>query len=220
MLKCVIFDLDGVLVSTDEYHYQAWKQLAQELQIPFDRHDNLRLRGVSRMDSLNIVLEKSSKTYSQDEKKAMADKKNGIYKGLLKNLTPDDSLPAAKESLIWLHSKEILTAVGSSSCNAGNILHRIGLDAYLDTVITGLDITHSKPHPEVFAKAAQASGCLPEECLVVEDADSGVAAGKAAGMKVLALSTASQNPDADFSAPSLKEVFPHWQEILSSFADR
>ena len=220
MLKCVIFDLDGVLVSTDEYHYLAWKTLADRLEIPFDRTDNLRQRGVSRMDSLEILLEKSSRSFSAREKQELAEEKNRIYREYLKNLSPEDCLPGAEETLKWLRSHGILTSVGSSSCNTPDILRRTGLDSGMEAVVSGQDITHSKPHPEVFAKACTRSGCIPEECLVIEDADTGLQAGKAAGIRVMAVGPAAGNPAADFAFASLAEALPHWQEILSVYGQK
>lgn len=186
-IKAVIFDLDGVIVSTDECHYRAWKQMADEENIYFDREINNRLRGVSRMASLEIVLERSEKTYSENEKLKLAERKNDYYKEYIKTLTPDDILPGVMDNLKELKENGIKTAIGSSSKNTPAILERIGLKDYFDAVSDGNNITNSKPDPEVFVKAADMLGIEYGRCLVVEDADSGIEAGKAAGMTTLAV---------------------------------
>ena len=205
-IKAVIFDLDGVIVSTDEFHYLAWKELADAEGIPFDRHDNERLRGVSRMESLDILLEKSAKAYGEEEKLSMAEKKNSIYRGLLKNLTPADLLPGVADALAELRQRGVKIAIGSSSKNAGPILQAIGLAEAFDAVADGTHITRSKPDPEVFTLAAQKVGIAPEYCLVVEDAHAGVEAGVAAGMRVLAVGSAVGHPSATLNAPDLSHI--------------
>lgn len=189
-IKAVIFDLDGVIVSTDECHYKAWKMLADEEGIYFDRTINERLRGVSRMESLEIVLEKAQKSYTDDEKTALAERKNNCYKEYIKSLTPDDILTGVMDNLEDLKAKGIKIAIGSSSKNTPIILKQIGLDNYFDAVSDGNNITKSKPDPEVFVKAADMLGMPYKECLVVEDADAGIEAGKSAGMMTLAVNKA------------------------------
>ena len=177
-IQAVIFDLDGVIVSTDEYHFHAWKQLADEEGIPFDRNDNERLRGVSRMECLAIMLEKSSKTYSAAEKQRMAGRKNDIYRELLKGLSLSDVLPGVTSTLQVLRERGLKIAIGSSSKNALPILQAIGLANAFDAVVDGNHISRSKPDPEVFRLAAQRVGVSPQQCLVVEDADAGVEAAR------------------------------------------
>lgn len=186
-MKAVIFDLDGVLVTTDEYHYEAWKQLADEEGIYFDRVINSRLRGVSRTESLEIVLEKSDKIYTQEQKRALAERKNDYYKRLIGGLTENAVLKGVRENLTELKKSGIKIAVGSSSKNTPMILEKTGLCAYFDAVADGNEIKNSKPDPEVFLKAAEKLNAEPCECLVVEDADAGIEAGKRAGMKTLAV---------------------------------
>ncbi len=219
MLKCVIFDLDGVLVSTDELHYRAWKAIAAKLGVPFDRSDNMRQRGVSRMESLEVVLEKSSHTFTEQEKQALAQEKNERYRSMLSGLGPDAVLEGVCDTLAMLERRGIVLAVGSSSRNAPEILERTKLADRMDVVVSGLDITHSKPHPEVFCKAGQRAGVLPRECLVVEDAATGVQAGKAAGMKVLAVGAAKDNAQADFRFADLSEAQSSWNGIFAAFED-
>jgi len=189
-IKAVIFDLDGVIVSTDECHYKAWKMLADEEGIYFDRTINERLRGVSRMESLEIVLEKAEKNYTDEEKTALAERKNNCYKEYIKSLTPDDILCGVMDNLEDLKAKGIKIAIGSSSKNTPIILKQIGLDNYFDAVSDGNNIKKSKPDPEVFVKAADMLYMPYNECLVVEDADAGIEAGKNAGMMTLAVNKA------------------------------
>ncbi len=204
MLKAVIFDLDGVLVSTDEMHFKAWSRLAEEIGITtFTKEDNIRQRGVSRMASLEIVLEKSDKSYTDEEKAELADRKNSYYCEMLKTLTPDDVLDGALDFLKLLKANNIKTAVGSASKNAPVILEKTGLTEYLDAISCGLDVTKSKPDPEVFLKAAEKLGIEPKDCLVVEDAHAGVLAAKNGNMYALAVGAAYGDADADFSAKSL-----------------
>lgn len=188
--RAVIFDLDGVICHTDKYHYQAWKAVADELGIYFDETINNRLRGVSRMDSFNIILERYNGKMDQKEKEAYTEKKNNIYKELLKNMSPADLSAEVKETLDFLREKGCRLAIGSSSKNAGFILGQLGLGTYFDAVSDGNNITHSKPDPEVFVKAAQYLGEKPEDCLVVEDAKAGLQAALAGGMHCAAIGDA------------------------------
>ena len=202
MIKAVLFDLDGVIVSTDGCHYRAWKRMADEEGIYFDEKINDRLRGVSRMASLEIVLERASRSYTEEEKVALAARKNDYYRDLIRELTPSDILPGAMENLNELKENGILVAVGSSSKNTPLILRRIGLDAFFDAVSDGNNISRSKPDPEVFLKAAQMLGTDPADCLVVEDADAGIEAGRRGGMKTLSVKGAK---GADYFAPDLSD---------------
>lgn len=199
-IEAVIFDLDGVIVSTDECHYRAWKKTTDEEGIYFDRKINDRLRGVSRMDSLEIVLERAERLYTDEEKVELAERKNNYYKEYIKKLTKDDILSGVNENLAELKAKGIKVAIGSSSKNTPDILKYIGLDNYFDAVSDGNNITKSKPDPEVFLKAADMLGVPYEKCLVVEDADSGIEAGKRAGMYTLAVNNAK---GADYSLADL-----------------
>jgi beta-phosphoglucomutase len=205
-VEAVIFDLDGVVVSTDEYHYQGWKKLADDEGISFSREDNERCRGVSRMGSLEVVLEKATCSYSLEEKEEMATRKNNYYVEMLQNISPDDILPGAMEFIRALQKRGIKTAIGSSSRNAPVILERIGLSETFDAVADGNDIRRSKPDPEVFLLAAEKLGIAPERCWVVEDANAGVEAAVAAGMKCLAVGSAAGCPGAHYSADRLGTV--------------
>ena len=207
MFKAIIFDLDGVICFTDEYHYQAWKALADELHIPFDRTVNNRLRGVSRMASLEIILEKNpGEPFTEEQKETFAAKKNEIYKGLLYQMTTKDLSDEVRETLDKLRERGLLLAIGSSSKNTPLILNRIGLEGYFDAVSDGNNITHSQPHPEVFQKAAEYLGMDPKDCLVVEDAISGAEAGHAAGMKVACLGDAALNKAGDWNMNTFADL--------------
>lgn len=205
-IEAVIFDLDGVIVSTDELHFRAWKELAEAEGIPFTREDNERLRGVSRMESLDILLEKACRTYSESEKIAMATCKNTIYRESLSALSAADILPGATVLLRELRERGVKLAIGSSSKNAGPILEAIGLDKAFDAVVDGTHLLRSKPDPEVFRLAAERLGVAPDRCLVVEDADAGVVAGVAAGMAVLAVGTAAGHALANINSKDLSKL--------------
>ena len=205
-MKAIIFDLDGVICHTDEYHYLAWKAMADGLGVYFDREINNRLRGVSRMASLEIVLENYKGQLSPAEKEALATQKNELYKESLKNMSPADLSEEVKTTLDTLRSRGYKLAIGSSSKNAPFILQQLGLGSYFDAISDGNNITHSKPDPEVFVKAAQML-CIPcEECLVVEDAVSGAEAGHAGGMQVACVGDASQAGAGDFNMKSFAQL--------------
>ncbi len=206
MIQAVIFDLDGVIVSTDEFHFLAWQQLAQEKGIPFSREDNEKLKGVSRMESLEIILQRGPRTFSDQAKEQMAERKNSFYRDMLKKLTPADVLPGVLQFLQDLRARKIRAAIGSSSKNAVPILKAIGLADAFEAVADGTQIKKSKPHPEVFLLAASLLSVPPQRCLVVEDAEAGVEAGLAAGMRVLAVGSASSLPKATFRAKDLSHI--------------
>ena len=205
--QAVIFDLDGVICFTDEYHYRAWKAMADGMGIPFDREINNRLRGVSRMASLEIILEKyQGPALSQEKKEQLAQQKNDLYRESLKEMSTGDLSGEVKETLDALRAMGLRLAIGSSSRNTPFILGQIGLKDYFDAVSDGNNITRSKPDPEVFVKAAQMLGIAPEHCLVVEDAVSGAEAGHAGGMKVACLGDAALNRAGDWNMQSIREL--------------
>ena len=203
----VIFDLDGVICSTDEYHYKAWKAMADRMGIPFDRTINNRLRGVSRMASLEIILEKyEGPALSESDKERLATRKNDLYRESLHEMSPADLPAEVKETLDELRGMGLKLAIGSSSKNTPFILGQIGLAGYFDAVSDGNNITRSKPDPEVFVKAAEMLGIAPERCLVVEDAVSGAEAGHAGGMKVACLGDAAENGVGDWNMKTIREL--------------
>ena len=204
--KGIIFDLDGVICHTDKYHYQAWKKLADKLGIYFDEKINNRLRGVSRMESLEIILEKSDKTYDEQEKIRFAEEKNSLYKELLQKMTPEDLSQEVKTTLEQLKEKGFKLAIGSSSKNAKFILERIGLSEFFDAVSDGNNITQSKRRPEVFLKAAEYLGLEPGACLVVEDAEAGLQAAVNGGMDCAGIGDASGSSLATYKLNSFKDL--------------
>lgn len=198
-VKGLIFDLDGVIVFTDKFHYQAWKKMADQMGIYFDEEINNRLRGVSRMESLEIILERYEGTpLSVEDKQSMAEEKNNTYRELLKTMTPADVTGEVRDTLRELKQKGYKLAIGSSSKNARFILDKVELLDAFDAISDGNNITNSKPDPEVFIKASEYIGEKPEECIVVEDAYAGIDAAKAGGMLAAAIGDASSYDKADF----------------------
>lgn len=198
----VIFDLDGVICFTDHYHYLAWKALADSLGIDFDEKKNDRLRGVSRMESLEIVLEGyNGPALSQAEKVALAEKKNGLYRQSLQTMTPKDLSDEVRETLNALRARGVKLAIGSSSKNTPLILERIGLAGFFDAVSDGNNIQRSKPDPQVFTMAAEMLGLEPGNCLVVEDALAGLQAA-AGGFDSAGLGPAAESGKATYSLKS------------------
>lgn len=206
MVKAVIFDLDGVICYTDEYHYQAWKRIADQEHIYFDREINNRLRGVSRMESLEIILEKADRVYTQEEKNALAEQKNTYYRELLGQMTPADLPEETKEVLHTLRQEGLKLAIGSSSKNTRLILDRIGLGDFFDAISDGNNIVNTKPDPEVFLKAAQMLGLPPQDCLVVEDAQAGILAAHRGGFRNAAVGDARMSEFAQIKMDSLAQL--------------
>ncbi len=205
-MKAFIFDLDGVIVSTDKFHYLAWKRMADEEGIYFDETINERLRGVSRMQSLEIILERAKKNYTDEEKVALAEKKNDIYRQSLQSLTPADRLEGVTEALSALREKGYKLAIGSSSKNTPIILEKIGYADYFDKISDGNNITRSKPDPEVFLKAAEYLGLAPSECFVVEDAEAGVDAAKAGGFTAIGIGGAAAYGKTDYPIATMADL--------------
>ena len=198
MITSVIFDLDGVIVFTDKYHYLAWKMIADELGIYFDEEINNRLRGVSRMDSLNIILENyDGEELSPERKIELATRKNDYYRELLKKMSPSDVADSVRDTLYKLKKRDYFIALGSSSKNAKFILERVNLLDAFDVISDGTNIINSKPNPEVFVKAANFLSQPCNHCLVVEDAEAGINAGKSAGMATVAIGDATKGNIAD-----------------------
>ncbi len=205
--QAIIFDLDGVLCHTDEYHYQAWKAMADGLGVYFDPEINNRLRGVSRMDSLEIILEQyNGPELNQAEKLALAEKKNELYRQSLAQMTPDDLSGEVKRTLDALRGRGLRLAIGSSRKNTPFILERLGLGGFFDAVSDGNNITRSKPDPEVFLKAAEFLGLPSGDCLVVEDAVSGAQAAHAGGFRAACVGDAAKAGAGDYNLDRISEL--------------
>ena len=203
----VIFDLDGVICFTDHYHYLAWKALADSLGIDFDETKNDRLRGVSRMESLEIVLEGyHGPALSEAEKIALADKKNSLYRESLQTMTPKDLSDDVRRTLHTLRERGLKLAIGSSSKNAPLILERIGLAGFFDAVSDGNNIQRSKPDPQVFTMAAQMLHLEPGKCLVVEDALAGLQAAARGGFDSAGLGPAAESGKATYSLSAFSDL--------------
>lgn len=203
----IIFDLDGVICHTDECHYQAWKKMSDGLGVYFDREINNRLRGVSRMDSLEIILERyTGPALSDGQKKALAEKKNVLYRESLTQMTPKDLPDDVKQTLETLRARGLRLAIGSSSKNTPFILERIGLGSFFDAISDGNNITRSKPDPEVFLKAAEFLGLSSEDCLVVEDAVSGAQAAHAGGFQAACVGDAAQAGAGDYNLNRVSDL--------------
>lgn len=205
-ITAFIFDLDGVIVFTDQFHYQAWKKMADRMGIHFDEAINNRLRGVSRMESLEIILENYNGVLSLEEKNALAEEKNTSYRELLHTMTPGDVSQEVRRTLEELRGRGYKLAIGSSSKNARFILEKVGLLDFFDAISDGTNITNSKPDPEVFVKAAEYLGESPQSCIVVEDAYAGVDAAKAGGMAAAAMGDAASYEKADYVLQSFSDL--------------
>lgn len=192
LIKACIFDLDGVIVDTARYHYLAWKRLAEELGVPFNEADNERLKGVSRMQSLDIILELGGITLSQYEKEKLANKKNTWFVDYVERMVPDEIYPGVKQLLQNLRAKGIKVGLASSSKNAQTVIQLLHIKNDFDAVVDGTMITHSKPDPEIFLLAAQKLQVSPADCLVFEDAEAGVEAAIAAGMRCVGIGSPAQ----------------------------
>jgi beta-phosphoglucomutase len=204
--KGIIFDLDGVICNTDEFHYIAWKKLADKLNIYFDREINNRLRGVSRIKSLEIILELSKRKYTDSEKAEFAEEKNDNYKKLLQKMSPNSLTEDVKSTLTAIKKQDFKIAIGSSSKNTLYILERVGLSQFFDTVVDGNQIKHSKPNPEVFLKAAQNLNLCPDECLVVEDAFTGIEAAVNGGFDSAGIGDAYTDEKAVYHIKNLSDL--------------
>lgn len=198
-LKAVIFDLDGVITDSAKYHYLAWKELADELDIPFDEEYNEKLKGVSRMESLELILKngKVCDSYTQEEKEAMAEKKNDNYKELIKQITPADILPGIMSFLKELKEKDVKIALASVSKNAPFILKQLQLESYFDYIADAATVPNAKPFPDIFLAGMNEFNLKPEECVGVEDARTGIEAIHRAGMKAVGVGTPSEMEEAD-----------------------
>lgn len=205
-IKGIIFDLDGVLVHTDKYHYLAWKEMADKEDIYFNEEINHLLRGVSRLESLNIILRNAKKTYTEEQKLELVNFKNKIYREYLSKMTKNDVSSDVLKTLNELKQRNFKLAVGSSSKNATFITEKVDLSNYFDVVIDGNNILNSKPHPEVFLKASEKLGLKPHECIVIEDAYSGVEAALNGGFISVGINQAKNHEQVHYKIDSINEI--------------
>lgn len=203
-IKGFIFDLDGVLTDTAEYHYRGWKRLADEEGIPFSRDDNEALRGIPRRESLKLVLR--GRQYSEDKIVEMMDRKNRYYLEFIRDVSPKDLLPGARELLGEIHNAGMKSALGSASKNAGEVVQRLGIAPLLDAISDGHSVERQKPAPDLFLHAAAQLHLLPAECVVLEDAKAGIEAARAGGFRSVGLGPPERVGAADVVLPSLAGV--------------
>lgn len=197
MIKACIFDLDGVIVDTAHYHFLAWKRLADELGVNFTEDDNERLKGVSRMHSLEILLSLGDVRLSEKEKEVLADKKNTWFVDYIERMAPEEIFPGVKQLIQDLRSKGLKIALASSSKNAARVIELLSIAHDFDAIVDGNMIHRSKPDPEIFLLAAEKMGVDPKLCVVFEDAEAGVEAALAAGMKCVGVGRKEQLGKAD-----------------------
>ena len=205
-MKACIFDLDGVIVDTAKYHYLAWKRLAAEMDIELSEEVNERLKGVSRMESLDIILSLKGITLSNDEKEKLADKKNAWFVEYINAMKPDEIFEGVKELMKELRDHKIKVGLASSSKNAKAVLTLLGIQSAFDVVIDGTMIQHTKPHPEIFLKAASTLGLAPSDCIVIEDAEAGIESAVSAGMKCVGIGSPKQLHKANLVVPVIGEL--------------
>lgn len=208
MRKAIIFDLDGVITDTAQFHFEAWKMLADSLGFKFDRADNERLKGVSRMDSLNIILEINNALdrFSPEEKEAMCKTKNDNYVELIGRLTPADILPGISELIDAAERHGVKTAVASVSKNASAVLSSLGLLHRFDYIADAKKITKSKPDPEIFSVCAEALGLEGKDCVGIEDSQAGIEAIHSAGMRSVGINVTVTSRKPDIELRSTKEL--------------
>ena len=200
-IKACLFDLDGVIVDTARFHYIAWRQLANDLGFDLSEHQNEQLKGISRMESLEIILALGGVQISEEEKLERAAEKNVRYLELCKQMTPDDTLPGVKAFLDELKDASIGIGLGSASKNAKIILERIDMLSYFETIVDGNRVTKGKPDPQVFQMGADDLGVSPAHCVVFEDAVAGVQSAKAAGMFAVGIGEEAVLTEADIVVP-------------------
>lgn len=213
-IKAFIFDLDGVLTDTAEYHYRAWKRLADDVSIPFSREDNEALRGIPRRESLLLILK--GRHYPESQIQQMMEQKNNYYLEFIREVSARDVLPGARELLIQIREAGLKSALGSASRNAPEVIERLGIAKLLDAVADGNSVKRQKPAPDLFLYAAHQLGLLPEECIVVEDAAAGIQAARAGGFRSVGLGPRERFSEADIIFSSLEKV--SLQELLVALA--
>lgn len=205
-LKAALFDLDGVIVDTAKYHYRAWKKLANSLGIEFTESDNEKLKGVNRVQSMDLILKMGNKELSDDVKNELMDKKNSWYVDYISKMTSDEILPGAVEYIKELKKRSVKIGLGSASKNAQSILKSLSIIDLFDVIIDGTKVEKSKPDPEVFISGCNQLNVDNKDCVVYEDSLSGIEAGKRAGMYVVGIGSKDNLPDADIVVSGLHEL--------------
>lgn len=215
-IKAFIFDLDGVLTDTAEYHYRAWKRLADELHVPFTREENEALRGIPRRESLLLLLK--GRFYSEAQLSSFMERKNGYYVDFIREISPADVLPGARELLEEIRAAGLKSALGSASKNARDVLERLQIAHLLDAISDGNSVARQKPAPDLFLHAATQLGLSPAECVVVEDAAAGVEAARAGKFSTIGIGPTERVGMAnmvlpDLSAVSLKSILAYFRQV-------
>ncbi|MBO0331744.1 beta-phosphoglucomutase [[Muricauda] lutisoli] len=206
MIKGFIFDLDGVITDTAELHYAAWKKLSDDMGWQFDRELNEKLRGISRMDSIKVIMDHNGVSLDEDTVIDLATKKNDIYVESLDDMTPEDYLPGARELLTHLRSEGFSVALGSASKNANKVLKQLNAIHFFDVVGDGNSVSRSKPAPDIFLYAAEKMGLPPENCIVFEDAEKGIDAAKAGKFHSVGIGPEERVGHADIRFDTMKEA--------------
>jgi beta-phosphoglucomutase len=216
-LKAVIFDLDGVITDTAEYHFQAWKALGEEVGVPFTREFNEELKGVSRMDSLEKILALGDKLndYTQEEKETMAARKNKHYVRLIEGISPSDILPGIKDLINTIKANGLKLGLASVSKNAFSVMDKLELTDQFDVIVNAVKIKKGKPNPEIFLTAAEMLGVEPNECLGIEDAAAGVDSIKGAGMFAVGIGNEETLKKADLIYNNTSEV--SFEDLTSAY---
>lgn len=215
-IKGFIFDLDGVITDTAEYHYRGWKRLADEEGIPFSREDNEHLRGVPRRESLMLILKE--RVYQEEKIQEMMERKNNYYLSFIKEITPRDLLPGAKELLEEIRAAGLKNALGSASKNAGEVIERLGIRDLFDAISDGFSVERQKPAPDLFLHAAGQLGLAPAECAVIEDAVAGIEAALAGGFYAVGLGPHERVGKANAVFASLVNV--RLEDLLTAIGER
>jgi beta-phosphoglucomutase len=209
MIRAFIFDLDGVITDTAEYHYRGWKRIADEEGLPFTREDNEHLRGISRRESMMLLLK--DRTYPEEKIQEMMERKNNYYLEFIKEISPRDLLPGAKELLEEIRAAGLKNALGSASKNAGEVIERLGIRSLFDAISDGYSVERQKPAPDLFLHAARQLNLSPAECVVVEDAAAGIEAAITGGFHTIGLGPRERVGKASVVFASLAGV---WLEDL------
>lgn len=213
-MKGFLFDLDGVIVDTAKYHYIAWKRVGKQLGFELGLEQNEQLKGVSRVDSLERIIEWAGATINNEEKKRLLIEKNEDYLRQIENMGRNEILEGVEEILGYARENNIAVALGSASKNGTRILEKLGLTHYFQAIIDGNHVTRSKPDPEVFLKGAEALGLSPKDCIVFEDAAAGIQAAKNAGMRTIGMGGSPELADADYCFDNMKSISPSFIKTL------